>query len=63
MVYFNDPMWRPYDAFKLQAIALQVDYNPRPVLRRSLSLYRHPQKLTQYLLYISENTTVGVAIL
>src|SRR5512139_2032229 len=49
-LFQRDLMWRLYDAFRLQAIVLQVDQSARSDLWQRLSRYAHPQMLAQYLL-------------
>jgi hypothetical protein len=49
-LFQRDLMWRLYDAFRLQAIVLQVDHSARPDILRRLSRYANPKTLAQYLL-------------
>jgi methionyl-tRNA formyltransferase len=48
-LYQRDLMWRLYDAFRLQAIVLQVDQSARTGLWQRLSRYANPKALARYL--------------
>jgi folate-dependent phosphoribosylglycinamide formyltransferase PurN len=47
-LFQRDLMWRLYDAFRLQAIVLQVEESARPNLWRRMSRYTHPVALANY---------------
>jgi hypothetical protein len=47
-LFQRDLMWRLNDAFRLQAIVLQVDRTVRPSPWRRLSRYGHPANLVKY---------------
>jgi methionyl-tRNA formyltransferase len=48
-LYQRDLMWRLYDAFRLQAIVLQIDQSVRTGLWQRLSRYANPKALARYL--------------
>ena len=49
-VFQRDLMWRLYDAFRLQAIVLQIDRSASANLWQRLSRYSNPKSLVQFLL-------------
>src|SRR4051812_27946440 len=49
-LFQRDLMWRLYDAFRLQAIVLQVDQSASADLWQRVSHYKNPKVLARYLL-------------
>src|SRR6476659_10461367 len=49
-LFQRDLMWRLCDAFRLQAVVLQVDQSARADLWKRLSRYANPRILSQYIL-------------